>query len=523
MYKKIIRITICFENEVFFQALRTVSIPENCTVEFLEANDQGTCDVYFLNIEQISLANSLHQCHTVNSHEILVTKPQDIISESFWNYISDRWLMEKDLHGIKLRFKTLLQEFSLRHDCVLQHKYMEAIIDNSDALIWVKDKIGKHIDVNQSFCKAVGKTREQIRGRGHYYIWDLDYSEYQKGEYVCLETEETVMNSGKSGIFDETVKTKQGMRRLRTTKAPLKDEFGGVVGTVGIATDVTDILNLSSEIQMVIEQMPFGIVLYDEKGMIRNSNQKFRELTARSDGKVGTEKNINDIKNRLYSDGWQDVITTNAHHEMVKNYGGNKQWFSVNESELKDVFGKSLGYLLTFQDVTIDRIRTKTFEKQAMTDALTGIGNRRFFYYKVQQIRENGLSEGLIFMDLNKFKQLNDDYGHDAGDQALKDIAEILKQIFKGPNFVFSRYGGDEFVIYLKGLKLNDLDNFLSQLSTTIKTEFEHKPINGLNASLGAVFSASGDHHLDLLINAADGCMYEAKKNEIDTQTLVLS
>lgn len=107
MYKKIIRIKICFENEVFFQALRTVSIPENCTVEFLEANDQGTCDVYFLNIEQISLANSLHQCHTVNSHEILVTKPQDIISESFWNYISDRWLMEKDLHGIKLRFKTL--------------------------------------------------------------------------------------------------------------------------------------------------------------------------------------------------------------------------------------------------------------------------------------------------------------------------------------------------------------------------------------------------------------------------------
>lgn len=48
MYKKIIRIKICFENEVFFQALRTVSIPENCTVEFLEANDQGTCDVYFL-------------------------------------------------------------------------------------------------------------------------------------------------------------------------------------------------------------------------------------------------------------------------------------------------------------------------------------------------------------------------------------------------------------------------------------------------------------------------------------------
>lgn len=523
MYKKTIRIKLCFENDVFRNTLQSVIIPNNCTVEYLDTNASGPCDVYFLSIDQISLANALHQCRNINSHEILVTNPDDKIPDEYWNCISDRWLMEPDLHGIKLRYKALLQEFSIKHDNVLQHKYLETIIDNSDSLIWIKDKIGAHIDVNKSFCKAVGKTREQIKGRGHYYIWDLDYSEYQKGEYVCMETDETVMNSGKGGIFDETVRTKQGMRRFRTTKAPLCDDYGGIVGTVGIASDITDVLNLGTEIQMVIEQMPFGIVLYDENGIIRNSNKKFREIISSPDGKPGTEKNIKDIKQRLFSEGWENVLVSGTHHELIKKVGSTKQWYAVNESDLKDVFGKSLGFLLTFEDVTVDRMRTRTFEKQAMTDALTGIGNRRFFYYQVQQIRTNGLPEGMIFLDLNKFKQLNDEFGHDAGDEALVDIAKIMQKMFSNSDYVFARYGGDEFVIYLKDTQQNKLEELATKLSTTIKEEFKNKPVKDLSAALGVVFSSHGDHHIDLLINAADGCMYEAKKKGIDLFSMTIS
>ena len=100
--------------------------------------------------------------------------------------------MSKD--KVQASFTRILERFKEREDAVLNHKYLETLIDSLPDLIWFKDARGSHLKINKSFCQAVNKSKDQIEGRGHYYIWDIEPDEYAQGEYICLESEEIVLN-----------------------------------------------------------------------------------------------------------------------------------------------------------------------------------------------------------------------------------------------------------------------------------------------------------------------------------------
>ncbi len=98
--------------------------------------------------------------------------------------IFDIWTKEND---ILLQYKVSQFLYRMRDylDAELSKNQLETLIDSVPDLIWFKDVIGSHIKVNNSFCQTVNKTKEQIKYRGHCYIWDLDISEYEQGEYGC--------------------------------------------------------------------------------------------------------------------------------------------------------------------------------------------------------------------------------------------------------------------------------------------------------------------------------------------------
>ena len=121
----------------------------------------------------------------------------------------------------------------------LCRNYLDTTINMVPDLIWYKDVRGAHLKVNDAFCKLVGKPREDIQGRGHYYVWGLTKEQYEQGEYVCLDTEETVLRKKKVCQFDEKVLSGKNLRDLLTYKAPIFAEDGSVMGTVGVAHDVT--------------------------------------------------------------------------------------------------------------------------------------------------------------------------------------------------------------------------------------------------------------------------------------------
>lgn len=153
--------------------------------------------------------------------------------------VTDIWILPMTEEELSFRFLRWQQSYKQSKDLWESRNFLDATINSVPHLIWYKDKDGAHMKVNESFCKAVNKTMEQIEGRGHYYIWDIEPDEYAKGEYICMESEYEVMSKRETCIFDETVKIGEDMKQLQTYKSPLFDIDGSVMGTVGVAMDVT--------------------------------------------------------------------------------------------------------------------------------------------------------------------------------------------------------------------------------------------------------------------------------------------
>lgn len=308
----------------------------------------------------------------------------------------DIWPEELTADTAELLFSRLMQERKLKKDAWLWNMELQAVIDTSLDLIWFKGRFGEHWRVNNVFCDTVKKTKEEIRGKQHYYIWDLTPEEYKDGQYVCLETEQDVKEAGCTCRYREQVKGVDGMLELLTHKTPLYDD-GKFIGTVGVAKDITK----------------------------------------------------------------------------------------------EEAYRKKLLH-------------------QARTDELTGLANRRYFYYCMQEAANAPLT--LIYFDLDYFKELNDKYGHKAGDAALTGFAMLLKEAFcEG---TIARMGGDEFVVALPGENVKEkiksrLEKFIAKMHRFFSMNFEFRR---LSASIGVAMEKNFVNQIDELLQKSDFAMYKAKR-----------
>lgn len=408
-----------------------------------------------------------------------------------------------------VRFKKILAGIKHRKDSRLTQTYLDTIIDSIPDLIWFKDVKGSHLKVNNGFCHAVGKKKEDVQGRGHYYIWDLKKEEYEQGEYICLESDEIVLEERRTCLFDEMVKSKQGMRQFKTYKSPLFDDDGTILGTVGIAHDVTDLANMGAELEIFLRNMPFAILISGNDGRIINVNAKFEEYFA------AKEKNI---VGKPYEE-WKHVIQKSlcktygeGHFEIRLHGDGEERILEFHEEPIFDVFRNRVGQFCFCRDVTIER----TFEHQiwisANTDALTGLYNRRFFYeYMNENRKENQLS--LLYVDLDDFKKVNDAHGHHIGDGALELVARLMREAFPGDFIV--RLGGDEFLICLVGERsLAFLEEKANRLLQSLLEAFQVSDyLRVMSASIGIASSADPGTKLDDLVRQSDIAMYAAKQS----------
>lgn len=154
--------------------------------------------------------------------------------------------------------------------------------------------------------------------------------------------------------------------------------------------------------------------------------------------------------------------------------------------------------------------------KMSSMDHLTQIANRRFFEDSLAKIFKRDTKEnvGIIVIDVDKFKHINDHYGHEAGDLALKHIANIMKEGTRGKD-IPARLGGDEFVAYIHDCE----DKVLVQVAENLRQKVQDQPIEWegqmipLSLSVGTVNSNNGQNYsLDQLLKFADEAMYESKE-----------
>lgn len=159
-------------------------------------------------------------------------------------------------------------------------------------------------------------------------------------------------------------------------------------------------------------------------------------------------------------------------------------------------------------------------EKLSLTDSLTGLYNRRHFeansateFYKAERL---GMNLNIAIIDIDYFKQYNDNYGHQAGDECLVRISDILKNRFRRSNETITRYGGEEFVILNQGDKFPAFVKRLQQLSDEIERNGIRNPGSKVSASItisvGVASTLNADiDSLDGLFRVADRALYLAK------------
>ena len=149
----------------------------------------------------------------------------------------------------------------------------------------------------------------------------------------------------------------------------------------------------------------------------------------------------------------------------------------------------------------------------AQTDELTGLMNRRAFFEHAQllytQCRLNQQPLCALMMDMDHFKQINDTYGHQAGDQVLRQIGGVICASFRQAD-VYGRLGGEEFAVLLPNTSLETARSIAEELIKAI-SGMVFEPVQGLTASLGVASTYTRDEDLHALMNSADKALYRAK------------
>lgn len=420
------------------------------------------------------------------------------------------WEIPLNRNRTWLRLRRIMEQIRLCCDLDMTQTYLDTVIDTVPDMLWFKKMDGTHIKVNKAFCTVVGKTREDVTGRDHCYIWGVSPEDFENGEASCRESEDAVIKARSTLQFTEEVKCSRGMRQLRTYKTPIIDTDGEtVLGTVGIGHDVTDLVNMSAEIEILLQSMPYAILIWNNYGKILNANMKFEEYFH-----VGRECVIGQDYDEWIGKAFEENHSINSEgfvESKVYSEDGSGKMLEIHENSIYDVFHNVAGKLCIFRDVTLERNLEKQIRHSSNTDFLTGLYNRRCFYQYIHNNRDDRMVS-LLYIDLDHFKEVNDTWGHKLGDAVLARTAGILTELF--PEDFVARLGGDEFLMVRLGTcKIAQLEQEAENLIKRIQEVFsESRELKNLSASVGIAQCGDPDTDIDLLLQHSDQALYQAKK-----------
>jgi len=190
--------------------------------------------------------------------------------------IRDIWLTPMSDEEIQFRFLRWQQTCKMSKDFWQTSQYLEATINSVPNLIWYKTRDGVHEKVNDCFCQTVNKTKQQVEGQKHAYIWDVE-----QDDPACIESENEVMRKKQTLVSEEIIRAGDQMRTLMTYKSPLYNLDGSVMGTVGVAIDVTqerayeqEIIQKKQALETIFTTIDCGVLCHTVDGSrILNVNQ----------------------------------------------------------------------------------------------------------------------------------------------------------------------------------------------------------------------------------------------------------
>lgn len=214
------------------------------------------------------------------------------------------------------------------------------------------------------------------------------------------------------------------------------------------------------------------------------------------------------------ADGLEREAEVYLHHK-----DGHRVPVFIRVSTLRNSVGKVIGGIELFTDISsilINNARVQELEKLAMLDSLTQLANRNYLereiHTRFEELKRFKVPFGILFIDIDHFKEVNDVYGHDVGDEVLQFIATTFS-VNTRPFDLYGRWGGEEFIGLIRNTSRDGLALIGNRLRILIENSYilhDNQKLS-VNISLGATMAIETDT-IDSLIKRADNLLYESKK-----------
>lgn len=282
----------------------------------------------------------------------------------------------------------------------------------------------------------------------------------------------------------------------------------------------------------IIDNLYDGIYFVDRDRVITYWNKGAERITGYSAAETIGRACRENLLNHVTANGIQ-LCTHNCPLAAVMEDGnvreaevflhhadGHRVPVMIRATALRDQEGNVIGAIESFSNnasVIDARRKLRELRQVALTDALTGIGNRKHLEGRLSAViaenRNNASPAGLLFMDVDHFKQVNDAYGHNTGDNVLRMVANTIRYALRGTDTI-GRWGGEEFIAILYDMQEIEA---LQAAAEKVRTLVEHSRLDVNGRGLAVTVSVGGtllcpDDTPELLVQRADQLMYRSKQ-----------
>jgi len=402
-----------------------------------------------------------------------------------------------------------------------------SFMENSPAMAFIKDTAGYYIFTNPAHSAWLGLKQEDVIGRTDLDLMPQDVAD------MLRENDRFVLDEGKPLLILEKVRRLSGgpPRFHQVSKFPLVQN-GITFAVAGIAVDITAQIQTEQALQASEDRYrivadythamecwvsPTGEMLYVSPSCERITGYA-REyfMSNRSALEQMVHPEDQDAWKRFNSGSFQG--SDDSLDFRIRHKNGDLRWVSEAKREVMSGNGGSLGSRISLRDITGRKEMELQLRHLALHDPLTALANRTLCLDRVRQAMERGHRRqpyhfSLIFLDLDRFKVLNDSLGHAFGDKVLMAVADVLRACVRGLDTV-SRFGGDEFVILLE--ELSSPREAIQAIQRIRKALAVPLAVDGhdiqLTASLGITLDAHDSDTPEDLLRNANLAMHQAKK-----------
>jgi len=394
------------------------------------------------------------------------------------------------------------------------------IVEQSPVVIAKADINGNLDYVNKRFESTTGYTKEEVQGKDPRFLTSGATSDKVYKDIWCTIT--------KGGIWSgEVLNTRKNGSQFwaKATFGALRNADGEITGYISLKEEITQRKESEKNLRLaasVFETASEALVVTGVDKKIKIVNQAFSEITGYSrDEAIGqtpamlqSGRHDKSFYNTMFSSleengEWQGEIWNRR-----KNGEIYPEWLRI--SAIRDESGNMEGYVGLFSDITKRKRNESLIHHQANFDALTGLPNRNLLKdrlsHAIDLAKKNNRHAAVLFIDIDRFKYVNDTLGHSLGDQLLQDIASRLTHNLQTPRTV-ARFGGDEFVAILPDERnLHSVENAVNKILKDLERPYllnENQVF--ASASIGVAIHPFDGENAETLLRKADNAMYKAK------------